>query len=120
MDYTTKAASAEATLKAKGRSMTLKVVTAGAYDPETGTDPGSSTASYPCWGIKGSFALAQIDGTNIIAGDCRATIGAHSLPVAPQPGNGLMIGEDEWSVVNVDTVSPADVAILHNLHLRRA
>lgn len=120
MDYAAKAASAEATLKAKGRSMTLKVAPAGEYDPETGAYPDGDPTTYPCWGIKGSFALAQIDGTNIIAGDCRATIGAHSLPVAPQPGNGLLVGEEEWKVVNVDTVSPADVAIVHNLHLRRA
>lgn len=117
------AASIAQTLKAKGQPMTLTRVSAGTYDPVTGTTTGATTATYTLQGITISYnsltrLAAQVRPDSLIlAGDMQAIVDATSI--APAPGDSLTIAGIVWQVIAVDTVAPAGVAMLHKCQIRK-
>ena len=62
------------------------------------------------------FDQHHVDGTLIRSGDKRVMMDATG-PV-PSPADRLRIGDSEFSIVSVETIAPAGVALSHSLHCR--
>lgn len=97
-----------------GALVTLKKIAQGTYDPSTGLDVGSSTDESPVKcvfvGAKSSWGRSSF---TIEEGDSIALVAADGL--APEQ-NDLI---DGWTIIGVETVQPASVAVLYKCHVRK-
>lgn len=123
--YGNLAATADRLITKFGAAATLRVRTAGAYDPATGQSAQTDT-DYPIKAAVFDVRNEEIDGTLIKASDKRAYIS--TLPGVPVPSVGdLMI----WQGVTyqfapngnsepaVKDLAPAGVSVLYEAILRR-
>ena len=120
-DWNAEAAEVTATLADEGQPVTLRVVTAGEYEPGAGVT--QTTADYPASAVLFDYNLQQAgaqfaDGGMILLGDKQAYL---SVPaIAPQPGHLLIdVTGQTWHVVNVKSVAPAGAPVLYELHVRK-
>jgi hypothetical protein len=101
-----------------GQSVTHKVQSGTAYDPDTG----SSTVSYVDTvghGCIVEFDKDMIDGTKVRIGDKLALVSPIGL-TEPKDGDLFVIGAETWNVVPpVSVVAPAGVACLYEVQLRK-
>lgn len=70
-------------------------------------------------GLAGLFTEEQIDGTQVRRGDQRLLLAAQDLARAPTTADAILDGLETWQVVNVETVRPGGVALIHRLQVRR-
>lgn len=106
-----------------GRSVTLRTVTAGAYDPATGTTTDTTAdvtvsaliEDYPAF--LAHSADSETDG--IRRGDKKVTIAANALSAAPTPSDKLQIGGTWYSVVSIDAQFGTTSALYYVLQARR-
>jgi hypothetical protein len=102
------------------QTVTLTSVTAGTYDPATGTTTGGSTSSATVPAVVEDYkGLALLNGL-IQAGDKKVTVAAANLTTAPKPTDTLTAGGIAYAVVNVVTVQPGSVAVIYEIQARRA
>ena len=113
-------ATADRLLLDKGQPCTLGVVTAGAYDPATGTST-PTTTSYPVTGFrKKGYPLSFIDGTMIQRGDRRYLISALGLTVKFEPGFTFTDSTGAvFSIIDAEDLSPAATDLLWEIQVRR-
>lgn len=117
--YDRAAASALRMLTKYGSSGTLRVVTVGEYDPNTGSAP-TTENDYPVSVAKFDFDLRMsgttfAPGTVIIGGDKQIFMAAQGLAVTPAPGNKIIIGSETWNVEGVKELKPAATPILYEI-----
>lgn len=125
MNYSATAKKTAAMIAKSGMAMTLRVTSAGEYDPITGTSTGETVTDYQCKGLlktpgMNSAGVTFEDGTTIQASDKSALVPAFGLAVKPNVGDRLIAGDVEWSVKLVQTLEPGGVPLLHTLYLRKA
>ncbi len=116
-------ATVAAKLKQKGQQMTLTRTTPGVFDPVTGS-PGTPTVQvWTVYGIMVNFSsLVRYGGSNfvpqtmVLSGDKQAKISAGV--VVPLPGDVLHANGADWTIIVLDSVSPAGVDYLYNCHVR--
>lgn len=113
----------QATLKSKGQAMTLTHAVAGVYDPVAGIMTGGSSQTTTVYGITTNYnsqtrLTSQMRPDSLIlAGDKLAIIDAVS--VVPVPGDQLTIAGAVWSIIAVDAVDPAGLAMLFKCQVRK-
>ena len=109
----------QATLKSKGQAMTLTHAVAGVYDPVAGSMTGGLSQTTTVYGITSSYGAGITNRADslILAGDKLAIIDAVS--VVPVPGDQLTIAGAVWSIIAVDAVDPAGVAMLFKCQVRK-
>jgi len=61
----------------------------------------------------------DIDGTVIQVTDKKALISAEGLPVEIDQGMELVIGADEYDIINIDKIKPADVVVMYEAQIRK-
>jgi hypothetical protein len=113
-NYAATAATATRLLERFGAAATINRQTTGAYDPETGTAPVTTTTLATTAAV---FAYDQkyIDGTLIKQGDQRA----YCAPTnAPAQGDQLVWQGGTFEVIAVKPVSPAGVPVLYEAQIR--
>lgn len=98
-----------------GRSVTLKRVTPGAFNPTTGTFAAGTTANHPFSAVITDFETAEIDGTLIQVGD-KKLIG--QPPIEPVVGDTLEDGSKTYRVERLLETKPGPVSLIYELHLR--
>ena len=113
--YTDLRGTATALLADKGRPITLRKRSAGAYDPSTGTTA-VTDAVYTVSAVTRSFPERLIDGQMIRSGDVRVTIQAGVAE--PVEGDRLTVDGTEMSVVRVRPVSPGGVPVIYVVQAR--
>jgi hypothetical protein len=99
-----------------GSTATLKKVTAGTYDPSTGTatrTESTSTITLYEEDVKGR----DVDGTLIKSGDKKATISAQGL--APETGDVINYMGTDWAVVSVTRENANALAVVYYAVLRK-
>jgi hypothetical protein len=116
MNYAKTAASVQRQIKKAGQSMTLTRITAGVYDPSTGSVANTGT-TYTGHGVTLNYSQAMIDGTNILQGDQRVYLDP-LIGVTPQAGDTLTVGSDIYNVVASKPLAPAGVVVLHDCQAR--
>lgn len=120
--YADLTADADSLLSEFGQSVTLTHITAGAYDPDTGSVTNTTTTQTGT-GAVFDFGLHQSGaaftaGSMIISGDKQLYLSAVGI-TAPAAGDQLTIGSDVWSVVSVKTTAPAGTVVLYECQLRK-
>lgn len=120
-DYSKTAARADQSLRRKGGIVVLRQVVTGEYDPDLGTAP-STTTDYEGTGVKINYEAENIDGTLIQTGDQQLLLSPLKRNGAPMPAptvdDLVLFGGSSYTVKNVETTAPVDVAVLHALQLR--
>lgn len=101
-----------------GQTVTHKVQSGTAYDPDTG----SSVVSYvdsAGHGCVVEFDKEVIDGTKVRIGDKLCLLSPIGV-TEPKDGDLIVIGSETWNVVPpVSVVAPAGVACLYEVQLRK-
>lgn len=115
-DYGPLAKLAEAQMKDKGRSVTLRLETA-TFLPATGVTTLVNTDS-PVNAVFTDFEAGQIDGTLILQGDKKVLIAAREA--TPTTGHKIVDGARTWNIVSVKEITPGPTALLFEVHARDA
>lgn len=116
MNYDNSAATALRLLTSFGRDITLRTVTTGAYDTETGSNTVTTTdatVKAVDFAVKGE---SYVDGQLIKMSDRYALV---SYDGAISVSDKLVIGSVVWSIVAVKTLAPAGIVVLHKVYIRK-
>jgi len=99
-----------------GGDVTVRIVSAGAYDTSDGTI--SETESDTT--IKGILEDVNLREVNelVQAGDKRLTVAADDLTAAPKTKDRVVIGSVVHQIIRVETTEQDNTAITHELILR--
>lgn len=116
-DYSSFQSIAISEIANKGQSLTLTRVTTGAFNPATSEITGDSTADETIKAVVTEFKEKQIDGSTVQRGDKLLLVSPDFD--APTLKDKITISGLEYSIINVDTVSPAGVDILYKIQVRR-
>lgn len=107
-------------IKKFGKAMVLRRTTPGAYDAATGATTASTTTDYRCWGVFKQIDLKRVDGTLIQRSDKFVGVVMENKNVSPSDSTDtLVVGSEVLKIINVETLSPGGVDILHTLQVRR-
>jgi hypothetical protein len=110
-------ATAKELLAEFGAPMVLTRTTEGDYDPAQAGSVNTSV-DYSCEGVKLNYEEKFIDGTRIKTGDQQVLLST-TITVTPEQGDTITIDSELWKVVKVETVKPAEVALLYKLQVRQ-
>lgn len=116
MDYDALAATATRLLTEHGQAITIRRTTTGTYAPSTDTYTGSTTTTLTARGVVRDYRADQIDGTVIRRGDRVVVIDA---TVTPTLADEVLLDGAYWSIVSIQTASPAGTPLSHTLQVRR-
>ena len=103
-------------LKATGGNVTIRKVTAAAYNTTTGT-VGETTADTTIKGVVEGVSAREVKGL-IKANDKRLTIAAADLDYTPTITDRVVISSVVYQIVQVETTEQANTAIKYDLLLR--
>jgi hypothetical protein len=121
-DYTKTAARADASLRRKGGTVTLRRIVLGDYYPDSGQKETISDTTYAGTGVKVAYEASDIDGTLILATDQQMLLSPLQTNGAampePKSGDTVTVGTSAFNVISVAKVEPFDVAVLFTLQLR--
>lgn len=120
-NYSRPAATALRLIAKYGRTIQHQRITEGAYNPETGTDTGT-TVSTNVKGADFDFKLQSAGQSNITdsliqAGDRYVLIGAEVAAI--DTSDKLVIDGVTWNIVSVKKLAPAGVVVLWTVHVRK-
>ena len=99
-----------------GGDVTVRIVTAGAYNTTTGT-VGESVSDTEIKGVLQDITLREVNGL-IQAGDKRLTVAASDLTTAPETKDKVVISSVVHQIITVETTEQDNTAITHELILR--
>jgi hypothetical protein len=99
-----------------GGDVTVRIVTAGAYDTSDGTVAETESDTT----IKGILEDVNLREVNelVQAGDKRLTVAADDLTTAPETKDRVVIGSVVHQIIRVETTEQDNTAITHELILR--
>lgn len=116
-------------IKKRGAAMTLRRTIPASIDPNTGALGTITTTDYACYGLIQYFdskASQLMYGTNTLKDslirkeDQMIMLSAANLAVTPtEVTDALIFGGVTYTIVNVLTLKPGNIAVLHNVHVRR-
>lgn len=114
--YAEMAATALELLREFGTSVTLKRTTGASTDPVTGVVTAGTADDQTTTGLLTPFPDRLIDGTRILASDRKLIL---SPEVRPLMTDKPVIGGQQWSIVQIDTIEPTDTPVVYMVQVRR-
>lgn len=106
-----------------GQSITYRTVTAGAYDPATGTATDTTTDATVSALVEDYPAFlahsADSDQGGIRRGDKKVTIAADALAATPTPSDRVQVGGSWFNVVSIDAQFGTASALYYVIQARR-
>jgi hypothetical protein len=114
--YADIAATALELLDEFGVTVILKREAGGSVNPITGQEFAGVDASVTTTGIIKSYKDEAVDGTRVLSSDRELVL---SNEEAPSLSDRILINNQNWSVVNINTLSPAGVPIVYFCQVRR-
>lgn len=115
-DYAPIAATALRLLQNFGQSITLVRVSGESTDPVTGVVTSGADASVTTTGIMKMYPQKMIDGTRILATDREMVLSNEHTPVATDQ---VRIGTEDWTIVDIKTISPAGTDLVYFVQVRK-
>lgn len=103
--YTKMAATALRLLTKFGKTVTLVRVTGDSYDPITGAAVDGTDAPVTTTGLIKPYPDKMIDGTRILSGDRELVLSNEQEPL---PTDKVVVGGENWAIVDIKTVKPDD------------
>ena len=121
--YDRMAATALRLISKFGQTATIKDVTAGSYDPVTGTGTPDTPIDQPAELILLDYSSQEsgakdAEGTQIKAGDKKILIAAKGLLWAPKLTSTITADGADWRIVNVKSSNPAGTPLVYEIHGR--
>ncbi|MYN42739.1 hypothetical protein GTP55_25680 [Duganella sp. FT109W] len=120
-DYAKKARDADAKLRKKGGTVTLRRIVLGDDDPDTGK-PIKTVTDYTATGVKLNYEAERIDGTLIQAGDQELYLSPLQLNGQPLPaptvGDLVLVAGVQYAIGPVQKIEPVDVPVLYIVQLK--
>lgn len=117
--YTSLQSTADKLLIDKGQRISLRRVTAGAYNPATGTATQTTTTYTGIPAAVFGFKNMEIDGTLILKGDKKVIMSAKGLTVTPTKDDVLSIGGVDHAILNIEHIDPAGTPVIYKIQARR-
>lgn len=114
--YSDMAATALELLAEFGTSITLKRSTGSSIDPTTGATTAGTDTSVITTGMLKKYPDSMIDGTRIQSGDKELILSSEQVPTTTDKP---LIDGENWTVVKIDTVSPAGIPLVYFCQVRR-
>lgn len=117
-DYQKMADTAERLLGATGFGVTqtLQRVTAGVFDPATGTTAGKVVTEITTAGLEKAVTTEMISGGSVEIGDKLFILTPAELPLMTDK---FKVGAEFWQIVNVSSKNPTGIAISHEIQVRK-
>lgn len=121
MDYSSIADGAHAAILDAGGPVTLIQPGQSEYIPGQGTvqQPDIKTVGV---GVFFGYKQTDIDGTLIQTGDQQVYLSVQAeIGAMPKPATGdhIKVGTESWTVVQVETIAPAGIAVLYIAQVRK-
>jgi len=107
---------ATSVINAHGADVTIRFVTAGAYNPTTGTAT-ETTSDTVTKGVVEGISNREVDSL-IKTTDKRLIISADEVATAPSTKDRVVIGLVEYEIIQVNTIDQDNTAITHEMILR--
>jgi len=103
-----------------GQPVTIRAITVGEYDPDTGSAPPDTVTDQTAQGILLDFTGQEFQNNSLIKqGDKKLKIAAQDLAWAPQLLNKVIVQGRAWSIVPpLKEINPAGTPILYELQVR--
>ena len=103
-----------------GQSVTIRSITVGEYDPDTGSAPPDTITEQTAQGILLDFTGQEFQNNSLIKqGDKKLKIAAKGLSWAPDLLNKVVVQGRTWSIVPpLKEINPAGTPILYELQVR--
>ena len=103
-----------------GQPVTIRAITVGEYDPDTGTAPPDTVTEQTAHGILLDFTGQEFQNNSLIKqGDKKLKIAAKALAWAPDLLNKVIVQGRTWSIVPpLKEINPAGTPILYELQVR--
>lgn len=99
-----------------GATITLPRTTGASIDPITGVETSGTDATVTTTGILKRYPDSMIDGTRIQTGDRILILTSEQTPTTDDTPT---IGGENWTVVNIETVSPAGTNLVFFVQVRK-
>lgn len=115
-DYDSMASTALALLENFGFDITLTRTTGASVDPVTGVETPGTDASVPTTGLIKPYPDRMIDGKRILASDRQLILSNEQEPL---PADKPLVNGENWSIVDIITVSPAGTVVVYMVQVRR-
>lgn len=114
--YTRMAATASKLLDKYGADVSVVRVESGSVDPVTGVVTEGNTLTLKAKGLINKFDDKLIDGTRIKASDRVLIMNNAFVPLMTDRPT---VGGQNWTIVEVNTVQPANVPVVYMVQVRR-
>jgi len=103
-----------------GQPVTIRAITVGEYDPDTGSAPPDTITEQTAQGILLDFTGQEFQNNSLIKqGDKKLKIAAQGLAWAPDLLNKVIVQGRTWSIVPpLKEINPAGTPILYELQVR--
>lgn len=115
-DYTKMAALGVKLLTRFGKSITLVRTTGNSVDPITGVVTVGTDASVVTTGVLKPYPEQLIDGTRILSSDKELVLSNEQAVTATDKPT---IDGENWSIVNIKTIKPANDVVCYFCQVRR-
>lgn len=103
----------------KGRSVTLKHVNSGVYDPQNDTNGSDASTTQTVKMLFTKFKSSEVDDTLIKRSDVLGLLATDSLTASPKTNDKIVDDNIIYTIIDVDTIKPGDGIILYKLQLRK-
>ena len=100
-----------------GVAATLVQWTKGAYNVDTRTNAAGTTANIAVTIVIADFRVDEVDGTLIEREDKKFIMGG--ADATPTQNDKIKIGSDQWEVINVVEIKPANVVVAYEIQARK-
>ena len=114
-DYAGMAATATRLLKNYGQPMAIRRTTGDTYSPITGVSTGGTTADTANVGVFATISNAFATDFDIVTGDRIAVVDS---TIAPLVSDKLVVATVVYSIINVQSISPAGVPVAYRIQVR--
>lgn len=118
-NYARLAASAKRQIAAAGVPITLTRKVTDDYDPTIGTADTFGASTFTGSGVRDQYALRDIDGTLIRAGDVRIYMVWDDQDPIPQVGEKLIMDGQTWMIVKPNPIKPGPIVLLYEIQARQ-
>lgn len=121
-NYAKTATTANKLLARFGKSWTIKSITPGAYDTDTGESAPTETDATANAVLLdySNNGMTNAENSLIQVGDKKMLVAAQGLPFVIKAGDLCVSGAEQWRVINVQALKPADITVLYELQVRLA
>lgn len=114
-----------------GMAITLRHITKGSYNNDTGAITADTITDHPCYGIVGSFNSYMVANSLVRQDDQKLMLSAKGLSVVPEIGDLFVLPDGSiWNIPTeqgslisqfqpIKRIAPAGITVMYEIQIRR-